>query len=385
MKRFAVLLSGILIFSLTLSGCAKKVEPEVVAEKKVTVQTQSIELNDISISTIVSGTFKASDEVDVVPKVMGKVTNVQVKEGQIVAKGQILFTLDAQNANSAVRNATAAVTNAQSAVETARISMERTEQQYNNAVLNLERSKALYEAGAIPLTQLEQAELAASPLTLELAKTQYYQAQVAVDNAKGSLSDASIMLNDFTVTAPIGGTVTNINVTAGNVFGGGPAVKISNLSNLVMKIDVSENLIKYFNVGEAMDINVKSAGNAILTGNVKAVLPPNMGSLTYPVELLVSNPPDNIKAGMFAEISISTESRSQVISIPTEAVVVKEGNTIVYIIENDKAKRVPITTGLDNGKMVEITQGLVQGMMVVVKGQNFLEDGALVSVVKQED
>ncbi len=385
MKRFGVLLSGILIFSLMLSGCTKKAVPEVVEEKMVTVQTTSVELNDILISTNLSGTFKAADEVDVVPKVMGKVSNVSIKEGQVVSKGQVLFTLDAQNANSAVRNATAALENAKSAVETARISMERTEQQYNNAVLNFDRSKQLYDAGAIPLTQLEQAELSASPLSLELAKTQYYQAQVAVDNASGSLSDAKIALVDFTVTAPINGTVTGINVTAGNVFGGGPAVKISNLSNLVMKIDASENLIKYFNVGESMDIKVKSAGDVILTGKVKAVLPPTTGSLTYPIELLVSNPPAEIKAGMFAEIAISTESRNQVISIPSEAVIVKEGNTIAYIVENDKSKLIPIKTGLDNGTMVEITEGLNQGMEVVIKGQNFLEDGILVSIVKQEE
>ena len=103
------------------------------------------------------------------------------------------------------------------------------------------------------------------------------------------------------------------------------------------------------------------------------------------MEILVSNPPSEVKAGMFAEINIATESRNQVIAVPSEAVVVKEGNTIVYIIEKDKAKLVSVKTGLDNGKMVEITEGLNEGMEVVVKGQNFLEDGALVSVVKQEE
>jgi RND family efflux transporter MFP subunit len=152
-----------------------------------------------------------------------------------------------------------------------------------------------------------------------------------------------------------------------------------------MKVDVSENLIKYFVVGETMDINVKSAGDTILSGKVKEILPPSQGSLTYPVEILVSNPPSEVKAGMFAEINIATESRNQVIAVPSEAVVVKEGNTIVYIIEKDKAKLVSVKTGLDNGKMVEITEGLNEGMEVVVKGQNFLEDGALVSVVKQEE
>ena len=100
---------------------------------------------------------------------------------------------------------------------------------------------------------------------------------------------------------------------------------------------------------------------------------------------MVSNPPAEIKAGMFAEIAISTESRNQVISIPSEAVIVKEGNTIAYIVENDKSKIIPIKTGLDNGTMVEITEGLNQGMEVVIKGQNFLEDGILVSIVKQEE
>ncbi len=385
MNKFRYLLSGILILSLALSGCTKEVEQTVEEEKSITVEVTKSSLEDISVETTISGTFKASDEVYVIPKVMGKVTSVTIKEGQVVSKGQVLFTLDSQNAQSAVRNATAAVENAKAAAETARISVERAEQQYNNAVLNYERSKQLYEAGAIPLTQLEQAELAASPIGVELAKAQYYQAQLAVDTAAGSLSDANIALTDFTVTAPISGTVVAVNVTEGNVFGGGQAVQISNLSNLIMKVDVSENLIKYFSVGETMDIKVKSAGDVILSGKVKEILPPSQGGLTYPVEILVSNPSAQVKAGMFAQINITTESRKQVVSIPSEAVVVKEGNTIIYVKDGDRAKLTQVKTGLDNGKMIEIIEGLNADTDVVIKGQNFLEDGALVSISKQEE
>ena len=78
MKKLKYLISGILMLSLVVSGCSKKAEPEVVEEKKITVETMQSVLDDISVETTISGSFKASDEVDVVTKVMGKVTNVSV-------------------------------------------------------------------------------------------------------------------------------------------------------------------------------------------------------------------------------------------------------------------------------------------------------------------
>lgn len=383
--KHKLLIGAVLIISLGLAGCSPKEEAAAPEEKRISIEMAKSELRDIVLQTGISGTFKASETVDVASKAMGKVVAVNISEGQRVTKGQVLFRVDSQSVQSAIKNAQSALDSAQAAAATSQLSVDRAQEQYENALVNLERTRQLYEAGAVPLTQLEQAELAASPVNLELAKAQYYQSQVAVANASRSLADARTNLTDYTVTAPISGVVTRVNVNAGNVISGGPAVSISNLSVLSLETNVSENLINYFSVGQQVDIAIKSAENISVIGTVAEILPPVDGSLTYPVKINVQTPPAALKAGMFGEIQIATDSRMNAVAVPSDALVIKDGNTIVYTVRDEKAQSMDVTTGLDNGEYVEITEGLDSGVDIIVKGQNFVDDGSLVTVMTKED
>lgn len=383
--KHKLLIGAVLIISLGLAGCSPKEEVAAPEEKRISIEMAKSELRDIVLQTGISGTFKASETVDVASKAMGKVVAVNISEGQRVTKGQVLFRVDSQSVQSAIKNAQSALDSAQAAAATSQLSVDRAQEQYDNALINLERTRQLYEAGAVPLTQLEQAELAASPVNLELAKAQYYQSQVAVANASRSLADARTNLTDYTVTAPISGVVTKVNVNAGNVISGGPAVSISNLSVLSLETNVSENLINYFSVGQQVDIAIKSAENISVIGTVAEILPPVDGSLTYPVKINVQTPPAALKAGMFGEIQIATDSRMNAVAVPSDALVIKDGNTIVYTVRDEKAQSMDVTTGLDNGEYVEITEGLDSGVDIIVKGQNFVDDGSLVTVMTKED
>lgn len=383
--KHKLLIGTVLILSLGLAGCSPKVEAPPPEEKRISIEMAQSELRDIVLQTGISGTFKASETVDVASKVMGKVLAVNISEGQRVSKGQVLFRVDSQSVQSAIKNAQSALDSAQAAAATSKLSIDRAQEQYDSALINLERTRQLYEAGAVPLTQLEQAELAASPVNLELARAQYYQSEVAVANASRSLSDASSNLADYTVTAPISGVVTRVNVNAGNVISGGPAVSISNLSVLTLETNVSENLINYFTVGQQVEIAVKSAENISVIGTVAQILPPEGGSLTYPVKINVQSPPAALKAGMFGEIQIATDSRMNAVAVPSDSIVIKDGNTIIYTVRDEKAQRVDVSTGLDNGEFVEIIEGLDSGVDIIVKGQNFVDDGSLVTVMTKED
>lgn len=382
-KRIIAGVMVLVFMSLGLMGCSNEVVLEEEEEKSVSVETTLSELRDISLNTTITGAFRASDTVDVVPKVMGRVTSLNVREGQRVSKDQVLFTIDSQNVASAVRNAESAIKSAEAAVESAQASFRRTQEQHENALVNLERTKQLYEAGAVPLNQLEQAELAASDVNIEIANSQVFQAQVSLDNARAALLDAQTGLADYTVRAPIAGVVTRLNITQGNVASGGPSLTISNLDSLIMDSNVPENLINYFKVEDQIQIRVRSASDAVLTGTVQVILPPNQGSLTYPLEIKVDNPPSEVMAGMFGEISIATEASLSAVTIPSSAVTIKDGQSVVFTTEGDRAKMQVVETGLDDGEYIEILNGIEVGDTIVSKGQNFLDDNTKIVIVNQ--
>jgi len=382
-KRIIAGVMVLVFMSLALMGCSNEVVLEEQEEKSVSVETTVSELRDISLNTTITGAFRASDTVDVVPKVMGKVTSLNVKEGQRVSKNQVLFTIDSQNVASAVRNAESAIKSAEAAVESAQASFRRTQEQHENALVNLERTKQLYEAGAVPLNQLEQAELGASDVNIEIANSQVFQAQVSLENARAALLDAQTGLADYTVRAPIAGVITRLNITQGNVASGGPSLTISNLDSLIMDSNIPENLINYFKVGDQIQIRVRSASDAILTGTVQVILPPNQGSLTYPLEIKVNNAPSEVMAGMFGEISIATQVSSNTVTIPSSAVTIKDGQSVVFTTEGDRAKMQVVETGLDDGEYIEILSGIEVGETIISKGQNFLDDGTKIIIVSQ--
>ena len=86
---------------------------------------------------------------------------------------------------------------------------------------------------------------------------------------------------------------------------------------------------------------------------------------------------------MFAEIHLSSENRENVIIVPSGAVITKDGQTCVYLLDGKKVKQTPVKVGIDNGTIAEITEGLNGGESIVIKGQNYVDNGDKVNVVKQ--
>ncbi|SHH22777.1 efflux RND transporter periplasmic adaptor subunit [Tepidibacter thalassicus] len=369
-RRFSLLLVLVLIFTMPLAGCKKKKEVKVRGEKVVSVETKKVEKNDISIKTTLSAKVTPIEEANVVPKIPGKVTKVNVEIGKFVNKGDVLFTLDQTDMINAVKNAEAAYNMAVA-------NLKLREEQIQNAKVNYERMKSLYEQGAISKQQFEQYELQASSTNIEAVKAQVEQAKVALENAKSKL-------NDTTVTSPISGVITSVNINEGEMASSAmPAVSIANLDRVVIETDISENLINKVRIGDVVDISIKSAGKDNFKGKITALSPAtSQGSMTYPIKIEIDNKNKLIKPGMFAEVNIITDKKEKVITVPSEAVIVKEGNNVVFTVNGDKAHMKNVLLGVDNGEYVEIKNGIKEGDIVVVKGQNYLDEGSKVKIIK---
>ena len=103
----------------------------------------------------------------------------------------------------------------------------------------------------------------------------------------------------------------------------------------------------------------------------------------YPVKVNAENN-GKVKSGMFAQVVVNTDLKEGVLSVPGDAVLEKEGDSIVYVESQGIVSAKVVETGLDTGDRVEILSGISAGDSIVVKGQNYVSEGTKVKAVRGE-
>ena len=370
MRKKHILIVLTLVFTLVLTACGGKAEVEEVEESYIAVEIETLDRTELYIENVFSGKVFADKDVNVNPLVMADVETVNVKVGDYVDKDQLLFTLDGDNIQNQVDQAYAAYSAAMA-------SYEMTKEQIAMAKDSFERTKELYDEGVVSKAQYDQAELAASDRPLETAEK-------GLDQARLGYNQALDALDNVEVKAPISGTVTSVNVETGEMASGGQsAVVIMDLDSVVIEINVPENIVNKIYEGQKVNLQVESAGidtEAVILSVSDSV---DMMNNLYPVTISAENN-GKVKAGMFAQVTVNTDLREDVISIPGDAVLEKDGNSIVYVEVEGIAYEKTVETGLDTGHMVEIISGLEDGERIITKGQNYISDGIKVKVVRGE-
>jgi RND family efflux transporter MFP subunit len=261
-------------------------------------------------------------------------------------------------------------------VRSAEAGYAQTKVQFDTAQVNLERQKQLYEAGAISKSTLEMAETQASETPLKLA-------QIQLDQANLNSAQAQDALNNANVTSPISGTVSAVNVKYGEMASSAaPAVTITKLDALNVSLSVPENIVNALQVGQTAQVTVTSAGDKKLDGKIQSIAPSSDArTQLYTVKIAIENVGGVIKPGMFAQVEIPTRTKADVLTVKSQAIVLKNGQNTVFVVEDDRAVAKSVESGLDTGAEVEITGGLNAGDKVVTKGQTMVEQGSKVKVV----
>ena len=359
-KIFIILMAVLVVLGIVR---AVQLQNKPVEEEEMVltnVQVQDVVLGSVELTTPLSGRIQAKDTVNVVPMASGEVKQVMVEVGDTVSAGQTLFTIDSTSANISL--------------EQAQLNVKNYQESLKLVETNLERTRALYEAGAAAKSDLE---------TLE---NQYESTKIALRNAELAVQNATQGLSYYTVTAPSGGYVTAVNVVAGGLASqAGAAVVISDTSSLELSAGLSEYLISSVHVGDTVNVNIESASSEPFTGTITKISEaPTQGTYTYPITVKVDDPKGLIKAGMFAEVRLISARKENVVAVPSDAVITSSGEKKVVVL-NDDGETVSlknVTVGVDNGTMAEITEGLSTGEKLVVKGQTYVKDGEKVNVVK---
>ncbi|MCF6093630.1 efflux RND transporter periplasmic adaptor subunit [Microaerobacter geothermalis] len=405
-KRMVSLFIGAL-FILILTGCSALREQSTNAEPSeqvYPVEIAPVEKGKVNDELIIAGDITAIKEVTVVSKLTGKIERIYVKKGDWVEKGQRLAQLDQSDILNNVKQAEAALQSAQANLANAKASREsgiiqaqqnlkNAQLAYENAKINYERMRVLYDQGAISKQQFEQAEtgLKQAEASLNMAQESLNSAnrteniktlEAAVKQAEVGLQIARDQLANTVIEAPITGQVVMIGSDEGEFTSPqAPFMTMMQTKPLIVKANISEDQLIYVKEGQQLEIQVKSVGKT-LSGTVRFVSPVTSSqSRSYPIEIEVQEAPEVVKPGMIAEILLNklSESKEQIL-VPIDAVIMSEGKSYVFVVNNDRAEKREVTTGKENGQFVVIEGGLTEGEQIVIKGQYTLKDGYAVRV-----
>jgi RND family efflux transporter MFP subunit len=223
---------------------------------------------------------------------MGFVTGVNVSEGSRVSKGQLLYTIDSKEIDSAK-------TQVELGIAQAELSLQMYQNQYANLELNLERNKRLLAQDMVSKFEVENLELSKKNLQnmINIGERQ-------VNQAKARLQEVNNQYNYLRITAPNSGVVIAKNIKVGEMaMPGMPAIVLSDLNALKIEVEVAENNLQLVPVGKSVKVSIPSVGFSG-NGRVSAIIP-SSNPMTHSFRIKVSfNAKQTVYPGMYATVDI---------------------------------------------------------------------------------
>jgi RND family efflux transporter MFP subunit len=195
---------------------------------------------------------------------------------------------------------------------------------------------------------------------------------------------AQMDLEKTRIRAPFAGVLTEIKISPReHIDPGRELCTLVNISRIWVKAKILESEIGKIKAGREVDLRFSAYPGKVFKGTVEAVSPiVNAEDKTCAVHIALSNPAEEIKPGMHAEVEIAADIFSKRLLVPQEAVLVRGGRKLVFVVEGDLAKWRYVEIGLENERYAEILDGVKAGEPVITEGHFTLAHDARVSVVK---
>ena len=323
----------------------------------------------------------------------GPVVERPVKEGDLVEKGDLLVRVDDRDEQIALQEARAAVLNALStyAVEAdrpervtlsdttelaaVRRSYQEAQQQFANGTASrevLQRAQRRYEAARV---------------NAGLEREAVHAARTGVLAAEQAVARARLRLEQTRVRAPFDGRVANLSVEVGQQVSPGEEVgTLLHDQKLKVTADVLETDVVHLQEEASAVVHVPALGGpadaaALFEGKVWAINPQiNDETGAARVTVALANPDRQLMAGLHATLHLETRHLQDRLVVPDDAVLVRQGRDLVFVVENGRAQWRYVDVGARSGNFVEITQGVQVGDTVAVRGHHALAHDAPVVV-----
>jgi len=184
------------------------------------------------------------------------------------------------------------------------------------------------------------------------------------------------------IESPLAGIVGRVYVDIGqNVNVQTPIALVVDIDRVKISLDIPEKYLPQVSLGQEAKITVDAYPKEEFSGKVSKISPMvNLENRAAPIEITLDNQDHRLKSGMFAGVSLIIEKHASVPVIFKEAIMGKEPDNYVYLIENNRAVTKKITLGIHDGPYYEVREGIKEGDLVVIVGQQRLYDNAPVAV-----
>ncbi|MDR3593783.1 efflux RND transporter periplasmic adaptor subunit [Clostridium sp.] len=403
---------GTIVLAVVAVGIAfrfGKSKPVEVTQDVKNVKTQKVTTGTISTNVEYASNLKPAKEVVVLPKAGGKVATVDVNVGDKVSVGQTLFTLETTDYAAQLEQAEAGVSAASANLERTSDSgftqqllqaeqlVGKLQLQYNTLKDSYDRTQTLYAAQAVPKKELDDAKSQYDAITIDLKNAQdslellksksgpqaTKAAAASVEQAQAGVSVIQNQINNATITAPIAGVVSEKAVEVGELAGGqSGSVTVIDDSSLTAEINIPDKMLEKIQVGQSVPVAINALPDAKIVGVIDNISP-NTSSKNnfYVVKVKIDNSNNDIKAGMFAKISLPSEKKDNILMVPNETIKMENGVNYLYTVDNGEVKKISVETGISNEKFTEVTGKVQEGLDIITEGQNLLSDGEKVNLV----
>lgn len=353
---------------MTASGCGPKEKEKGAGESPPVVKGVTLaEMKSEAVPDLLEavGTVRARNSALIAARIAGTVTALHVREGDRVARGKLLLTLEAAESAASAAGARAAVVEAERGVEEARARKRLAEATY-------ERYQRLFAEQAVARQEFEnrQAER-------EVALQGEARAEARLVQAREGARAAGTLAGYTRVTAPVSGLVTGKSVDLGmTVFPGTPLMTVEEEGGYRLEVAAPETLAGKVRPGDSVKVAVEG-GAAPLEGRVAEVVPTvDPASRTFTVKVDVAA--KGLRSGMYGRASFPAGTRTGLL-VPKGAIVERGALTSVWVVGKDDIARMRLVkSGRTVGEKVEILAGLSGGERIVVGGAEKVVDGAKV-------
>nr|WP_315153843.1 efflux RND transporter periplasmic adaptor subunit [uncultured Flavobacterium sp.] len=399
-KTIYILLAVAVVLIGTLVGLSKS---GVIGNKD---KGTEIEIANVAASTIVetvsaTGKIQPEIEVKISSEVSGEIIALNVKEGQVVKKGELLVKINPDLYTSSYNRTV-------SNLSGTKAGLSQSEASFKEAKANYDRNKSLFDKGIISKADWDKAIA-----SFEVAKANKQNAYYNVQSASATVLEAKDNLGRTTIYAPADGTISVLNVELGErVLGtqqmaGTEILRVANLNNMEVEVDVNENDIVKIKVGDKANVEVDAYLKKQFKGIVTSISNSASSALTadqvtnfkVKVRILKESYQDLLQGkpstyspfrpGMTATVDIITNTKSNILTVPISSVVVKSDTAAVkeikvedpneekskpksdkkfecvFVKVGNKAKIRVIKTGIQDDTNIEVLSGLKKGDVVI--------------------
>lgn len=331
------------------------------------VQVCRPQLGSITRSASAFGRIRAVEQVKISPDVSGEITDLLFAEGDTVHKGDLLLKIKQESYLMTIERCNASLGSAMMALEACKGETRLKELEYG-------RLCRLNESDAATGSELQQA-LAA----LECARARERECEYRIAAERASLNAARSELGKTLVYSPMDGIVTSLRVKTGervvgtSTMAGTEIMTIADIGRLELVVQIGENDICSVKNGDRAEIRPDASPSDLLKGRVEKIAVcastgRDMGSTTdFEVRISIDNQ-DIVRLlpGMSASATIITGTKNDILTVPLQSVMVRDGHETVWIVDSlRRVRSVPVRCGIQDFSRVEICSGLTERDLVV--------------------